>query len=83
MNVFDMMMYQPVNHAHNWIMMVYYSFIGSFGYMTIWPPEWIGKLFMMVFLVGIIGVVTRLRQLFAVRSIAFVEKSRWKEPDCG
>ncbi len=75
-NVFDMMMYQPVNHAHNWIMMVYYSFIGSFGYMTIWPPEWIGKLFMMVFLVGIIGVVTRLRQLFAVRSIAFVEKKQ-------
>ena len=31
---------------------------------------------MMVFLVGIIGVVTRLRQLFAVRSIAFVEKKQ-------
>lgn len=73
-SVTSMLFYQPENHAHNWMAMVYYSFIGSFGYMTIWPPEWIAQLFFLIFLVGIIGVLTRLRDLFAVRSVVFREK---------
>ena len=73
-SVFDMMIYQPENHLHNWTLMVYYSFIGCFGYMTIWPPEWIGKLFMMVFLVGILGVLMRFGELFWFRRAGFKQR---------
>lgn len=75
-NVFTMLFYQPANHHHNWMMMVYYSFIGSFGYMTIWPPEWIGKLFMVFFLIGTLGILPQLRSMFSLRRSRFSEKKR-------
>lgn len=73
-NVINMMFYQPANHAHNWLLMVYYSFIGCFGYMTIWPPEWIGKVFLLFFLGGLLGILPTLRDYFAPRINYFSEK---------
>ena len=73
-NVFTMLFFQPHNHAHNWLLMVYYSFIGCFGYMTIWPPEWIGKVFMLFFLGGLLGLLPQLKRLFALRRIYFTEQ---------
>ena len=77
--VIDMLFYQPHNHAHNWMLMVYYSFIGCFGYMTIWPPDWIGKVFMLFFLGGLIGLLPVLKRQFALRKIYFSER----KPICG
>lgn len=71
--VLDMLFLQPHNHQHNWMLMVYYSFLGVFGYMTVWPPEWIGKAFMVFFLVGLLGVLMQARKLFAVREQRFTQ----------
>ncbi len=73
-NVIDMLYYQAVNHPHNWTMMVYYSFIGAFGYMNFWLPEWIGKVFMVFFLIGLLGVLMQLRRLFYLRKTFFDEE---------
>lgn len=77
--IVDMLFCQPDNHLHNWMMMVYYSFIGCFGYMTIWPPEWIGKVFMLFFLGGLIGLFPMLHHMFSPRKTGFTEK----KPVCG
>lgn len=74
--VIDMLFYQPHNHAHNWMLMVYYSFLGCFGYMTIWPPDWIGKMFMLFFLGGGIGFLLAWRNHFSLRKRYFSEKKQ-------
>lgn len=75
-NVMTMLFFQPDNHAHNWLLMVYYSFIGCFGYMTIWPPEWIGKVFMVFFLFGVLGVLPIIKNLFSLTKSYFTEKQQ-------
>lgn len=73
-NVIGMLFFQPESHAHNWMLMVYYSFIGAFGYMNIWPPEWIGKVFMVFFLFGLVGVLPMVKKLFALRKVNVVKR---------
>lgn len=73
-NVLTMMIYQPDSHPHNWMLMVYYSFIGTFSYMNIWMPEWIGKAFMVFFLIGLLGILAQLKRLFFLRREYFLEK---------
>lgn len=75
-NVMTMLFYQPHNHAHNWMLMVYYSFIGCFGYMTIWPPEWIGKVFMLFFFGGVLGILPLIKTMFVPNKSYITEKTQ-------
>ncbi len=71
MSLKDMLLIVPANLKHNWIFSVYYSFIGCFGYMNDWTPEWVGKALFVVFLAGLIGVLVKWRELFALLKQTF------------
>ena len=73
-NVIDMLFYMDTPHIHNWMLMVYYSFIGSFGYMDIWPDPIFGRSFMVFFFLGLLGFLPQLREVFRVCRVTIRER---------
>ena len=67
MSILGMMAFVPGDWQHNWLMTVMVSFIGTFGFMKVFMPFLLSKLYILLFGVGGAGVLTGIRRLFFVR----------------
>lgn len=77
MRVRDMLLWVPGKWEHNWLITVAFSFVGTFGKMDIFMPELWSKLYLLVFAVGLLGMVLYVRrQFFLARLQKSVEIQR-------
>lgn len=67
MSVLQMMAFVPGDWQHNWLVTVMVSFIGTFGFMKVFMPFLLSKLYILLFGVGGAGILTGIRRLFFVR----------------
>jgi 4-amino-4-deoxy-L-arabinose transferase-like glycosyltransferase len=75
MGLYDMLRMQPESWPHNWIATVAFSFIGTFGFMDIFMPDYLSKPYLLILAIGIFGCLFLIRKLFFVNGTR-VEKSR-------
>ena len=52
----------------NWTLSVIISFIGTFGFLNIFMPDWITNIYIIIFAAGTIGVITMLVRTFSLTS---------------
>lgn len=64
MSLPEMFFYVPGDWVHNWIITVAVSFVGTFGFMNVFMPYTLSKLFYLIFAVGLIGLCLRFRNHF-------------------
>lgn len=55
-SIWGMLWIHPGTWPHNWIITVLVSFVGTFGYMTVFMPYTLSKLYWLLFLIGGAGV---------------------------
>lgn len=67
MSLPGMFFFVPGQWLHNWTMTVAVSFVGTFGYMTVFMPFWLTRCYFIVFILGVIGIVMKLGQTFLIR----------------
>ncbi|MDD3220230.1 MAG: DUF2142 domain-containing protein [Lachnospiraceae bacterium] len=79
MSVWDMLFYVHGDFRHNWMMTVYYSFIGTFGFMDIFMPDIIGKIYFVFFFIGIVGVLTHFSYVFGCHRTNIRKKKEMME----
>lgn len=80
MSVLDMMLWVPGNWQHNWLVTVLVSFVGTFGHLDIFMPYLWSKLYLLVFTVGILGNLWKLRWDFDVAT-EFIRKEKKVDGD--
>ena len=61
MSIWNMIWLQPGTWNHNWLLTVLVSFVGTFGYMTVFMPYTLSKLYWLIYLVGGAGILLTLR----------------------
>lgn len=59
-----MFIWQPGEWPYNWIMTVLVSFVGTFGYLNIFMPEWWSKVYILVLVLGFLGNCLHVREHF-------------------
>lgn len=59
----------------SWFVSTYRSFIGCFGYMEFWMPEWFYTIFSLLYIVGAVGIAVGLVQFF----LRHHTKAEWKK----
>lgn len=92
MSIWDMMLWVPGNWDHNWLITVAVSFVGTFGFLNIFMPYGLSKVYFLFFGIGLLGVLPVIRRTFFVRGtrmeknreqqgdMTVVHKKIWKEP---
>lgn len=75
MSILDMMMWIPGSWNHNWLITVAVSFVGTFGFLDIFMPYSLSKIYYLVFIIGFAGVIPVIRKTFFLRAIR-VEKTK-------
>lgn len=92
MSLFDMMMWVPGEWAHNWLITVAVSFVGTFGFLDIFMPYNLSKLYIAVFGIGFLGLLPVIRSTFFLRGtrkektkeqqgdVTVIHKKIYKEP---
>lgn len=78
LRIYDMFRLQPGEWPHNWIVTVAVSFVGTFGYLNIFMPYSLTKIYFLVFGIGLFGCLFAIRKLFFLRGTK-VEKTRETE----
>lgn len=67
MSVWDMFFYVPGEWRHNWLITVAVSFVGTFGYMTVFMSYWLSKCYFLIFAAGAVGVLAKAGDTFRLR----------------
>lgn len=70
-SVWGMMWIHPGTWQHNWLITVLVSFVGTFGYMTIFMPYTMSKIYWLVYIAGGAGI------LFSLRMFGFHRIYAW------
>lgn len=68
----DMFLYVEPGWGHNWVITVLVSFIGTFGYMKIFMPYWLSKIYFFYFVIGFFSMA------LALREFRWRERYQWK-----
>lgn len=68
MSLWEMLWYVPGQWNHNWLITVLVSFVGTFGYMTVFMPYGMSKLYLIIYILGGAGI------LFSLRMFGFRKK---------
>ncbi|MGI6071177.1 MAG: ArnT family glycosyltransferase [Blautia sp.] len=68
MSLWDMLWYVPGQWNHNWLITVLVSFVGTFGYMTVFIPYGLSKAYLLFYVLGGAGI------LFSLRMFGFRKK---------
>ncbi|MGN0251848.1 MAG: DUF2142 domain-containing protein [Oliverpabstia sp.] len=63
----DMMLYQPSGWEHNWLVTVAVSFVGTFGYLNIFMPTILSKVYLLFLAVGLFGMLPVFKKMFSMR----------------
>lgn len=64
MSLIGMFFWVPEGWNGNWMKTVFSSFVGTFGFMTVFLPDLIYKIFMCIYGVGALGALPLLRHIF-------------------
>lgn len=75
MSLWDMMMWIPGEWEHNWLITVAVSFVGTFGFLDIFMPYGLSKIYYLVFFIGFVGIIPIIRKTFCPRTTR-IEKRR-------
>lgn len=65
MSIPGMMIWQPEGWPHNWLITVMTSFVGTFGFMNIYMPYSITRVYFLVCGIGFLGTFVSWRPLFS------------------
>lgn len=65
-SILHMLFFVPEGWRHNWMITVAVSFVGTFGYLTVFMPYWLSKCYLLVFIIGMMGCLMTLRKLFSL-----------------
>ena len=74
MTPWDMLFYVPGEWQNNWVMTVAISFVGTFGYMNVFMPEILSKVYIMFIGIGIIGVLLGAKKGFFYLNRVLIHK---------
>lgn len=64
MSISEMFFYVPGDWIHNWIVTVAVSFVGTFGFLNIFMPYTLSKIYYLIFAVGLAGLLIGFRKHF-------------------
>ena len=78
MSILDMFFWIPGKWNFNWVGMLFVSFIGVFGQMTVFMPSVLPKIYMVVYAVGLLAVIPQIKVLF-LPSYDLISVGRKKE----
>lgn len=67
MGLWAMIIWVPGGWDHNWLITVAVSFIGTFGFMKIFMPYVLSKMYILCYFLGMADVMTAFRQTFSPR----------------
>ena len=76
MSIFEMFIYVPGDWEHNWLLTVLISFVGTFGYMTVFMPFLLSKIYILFFGGGLCGLLIRIKETFSLAKERVIKQKR-------
>lgn len=76
MSIWDMFFYVPGDWEHNWLITALISFVGTFGFMTVFMPYLLSKIYILFFGGGLCGLVIRFKDTFALAKERIIQQKR-------